>query len=181
LGEKFDKKPRYFLDRFFLGGQKLIYKQSVTNSFNAFTSIKAAQLRNAHTEGEKENAVQIQKRYKSEYDSLTPEERAGYVTEFDAIKDNSIHVGRHTSRGCIQDIGNVARNMEKLLEGLKTRVGIEGFFCIVRNNTEFYIDPTWYFMSQQVAEYMPIAVGKKWATDKVASKLEAFAIAGCDV
>ncbi len=45
LADRFDKKPRYFLDRFFLGGQKLIYKQSVTNAFNAFKSIKAAELR----------------------------------------------------------------------------------------------------------------------------------------
>lgn len=45
LSERFDKKPHYFLDRFFVGGQKLIYKQNVTNSFNTFKSIKAAQLR----------------------------------------------------------------------------------------------------------------------------------------
>lgn len=89
LGEKFDKKPRYFLDRFFLGGQKLIYKQNVTNPFNAFKSIKAAQLRNGMfhiacsvilisytiSEGGKENAIEIGKHYKSEYDALTKEER----------------------------------------------------------------------------------------------------------
>lgn len=28
---------------------------------------------------------------------------------------------------------------------------------------------------------MPVAVGKKWSATSVASKLEAFAIAGCDV
>ncbi|KAF9470954.1 hypothetical protein BDN70DRAFT_775761, partial [Pholiota conissans] len=68
LGARFDKKPRYFLDRFFLGGQKLIYKQTVTNSFNAFKSIKAAHLRN---DGEKEDAIQIQEHYKDEYNALT--------------------------------------------------------------------------------------------------------------
>ncbi|KAF9473485.1 hypothetical protein BDN70DRAFT_791444, partial [Pholiota conissans] len=68
LGAKFDKKPRYFLDRFFLGGQKLIYKQNVTNPFNAFKSIKAAHLR---SEGEKEDAIQIQEHYKDEYNGLT--------------------------------------------------------------------------------------------------------------
>ncbi|KAF9472020.1 hypothetical protein BDN70DRAFT_819271 [Pholiota conissans] len=178
LGDKFDKRPRYFLDRFFHGGQKLIYKQNVTNSFNAFISIKAAQLR---IEGEKENVIELQKRFKAEYDGLTPEERAGYVTEFNAIKDNSIHIPRATSRGCIQDIGNVARNIERLLESLKTRVGVEGFFCIVRNNTQFYIDPVWYFTAQQLEDYMPVAVGRKWNSTDVAAKLESFAIAGCDV
>ena len=67
------------------------------------------------------------------------------------------------------------------LNGLRTRVGVEGFFCIVRNNTEFHVSPTWYFTSKELAEYMPVAVGKKWSLSTVASKLEAFAIAGCDV
>ncbi len=67
------------------------------------------------------------------------------------------------------------------LDSLRTRVGIEGFFCIVRNNTEFHINPTWYFTCKEIAEYMPVAVGKKWSATSVASKLEAFAIAGCDV
>ncbi len=45
LAQRFDKKPRYFLDRFFQGGQKFIHKHTVTNAFNAFKSIKAAELR----------------------------------------------------------------------------------------------------------------------------------------
>ncbi|KJA19639.1 hypothetical protein HYPSUDRAFT_143463, partial [Hypholoma sublateritium FD-334 SS-4] len=88
LADRFDKKPRYFLDHFFLGGQKLIYKQSVTNSFNAFKSVKAAEL---HAEGEKENTIEIQQQYKSEYDTLTVEQCAEYVAEFEAMKDNNTH------------------------------------------------------------------------------------------
>jgi hypothetical protein len=129
LSERFDKKPRYFLDRFFLGGQKLIYKQNVTNPFNAFKSVKAAHLRNGTfhiayigiltictiLEGEKENAIEIGKRYKSEYIALTPEERAKYVAEFEALKGSTSLIRRHTSRGCIQDVANVVRNMQKLV------------------------------------------------------------------
>lgn len=51
----------------------------------------------------------------------------------------------------------------------------------MRNNTEFHVNPTWYFTSKELSEYMPVAVGKKWSSSTVASKLEAFAIAGCDV
>jgi hypothetical protein len=43
------------------------------------------------------------------------------------------------------------------------------------------LDPVWYFSSKELAEYMHVAVGKKWDAAMVASKLEAFAIAGCDV
>jgi hypothetical protein len=42
------------------------------------------------------------------------------------------------------------------------------------------LKPIWYFSSKELANYMHIAVGKKWDAAMVASKLEAFAIAGCD-
>ena len=67
------------------------------------------------TEGEKENAIEIQRQYKSEYDALTAEERAEYVAEFEALKDNNSLARRHTSRGCIQEVANVSRNMQILV------------------------------------------------------------------
>ncbi|PPQ88058.1 LOW QUALITY PROTEIN: hypothetical protein CVT25_013686, partial [Psilocybe cyanescens] len=60
-------------------------------------------------------------------------------------------------------------------------IGIEGFFCLICNNINFHLKPIWYFTAKEIAEYMPVAVGKKWDTSGVTSKLEAFAIAGCDV
>lgn len=63
-------------------------------------------------EGEKENAIEIQRQYKSEYDALTVEQRAEYVAEFEAMKENSTLARRHTSRGCIQEFANVSRNMQ---------------------------------------------------------------------
>jgi len=30
------------------------------------------------------------------------------------------------------------------MDGLRTRVGIEGFFCIVRNTPDFHMKPQWY-------------------------------------
>lgn len=133
LAERFDKKPRYFLDRFFQGGQKLVYKQTVTNAFNAFKSIKAAELRagvlvhipllqrnyTLLLDGEKENVISIQRDFKEEYDALTAEERAEYIVEFDAMKTSSAHVARHTSRGCIQDLANIARNMEVMVRSIQ--------------------------------------------------------------
>jgi hypothetical protein len=44
LGKRFNKKPCYFLDIFFQGGAKMVTHRSKTNAFNAFKSLKAAEL-----------------------------------------------------------------------------------------------------------------------------------------
>jgi hypothetical protein len=67
------------------------------------------------------------------------------------------------------------------MTGLTYRVGIEGFFCIVRNSPDYHMKPQWFFTSPALEEYMKIAVRTKWDTSEIGAKLEAFAIAGCDV
>ena len=67
------------------------------------------------------------------------------------------------------------------MTGLTYRVGLEGFFCIVRNSPEYHMKPYWYFTMPSLEEYMKIAVRKRWDTSEVGTKLEAFAIAGCNV
>ena len=59
-------------------------------------------------------------------------------------------------------------------------MGIEGFFCIVRSTPDYHISPQWYFMTEALSDYMKIAVRRKWDTHEVGTKLEVFAIAGCD-
>ena len=66
------------------------------------------------------------------------------------------------------------------MTGLKARVGVEGFFCIVRNTPDYHVKPEWYFSSVALSDYMQIAVGHKWSAHRIGTKLEAFAIAGCD-
>jgi hypothetical protein len=44
LGKRFNKKPRYFLDIFFQGGAKMVNHHHKTNAYNAFKSLKAADL-----------------------------------------------------------------------------------------------------------------------------------------
>ena len=62
------------------------------------------------------------------------------------------------------------------------RVGVEGFFCIIRNTPSYHMEPKWFFTSQALMDYMKIAVpvGRAWDFAYVAAKMEAFAIAGCD-
>lgn len=45
------------------------------------------------------------------------------------------------------------------------------------------MDPTWFFTSEALMNYMPTAVPihKPWDLAFVGAKIEAFAIAGCDV
>jgi hypothetical protein len=67
------------------------------------------------------------------------------------------------------------------MTGLNLRVGIEGFFCIVRNTPEFHMKPHWHFTSPELEQYMQVAVQKKWDISEVGACLEAFAVAGCSV
>jgi hypothetical protein len=45
LAERFDKKPRYFLDIFFHGGALMVHHHEKVNAHNAFVSLKAQELR----------------------------------------------------------------------------------------------------------------------------------------
>jgi hypothetical protein len=63
---------------------------------------------------------------------------------------------------------------------LKNQVGIEGMFIMVKNNVDTPMIPYSYFTDKRLEAYMPLAVGQRWKTEKVAAKLEAFAIASLD-
>ena len=62
-------------------------------------------------------------------------------------------------------------------------MGIEAFFCVVRNTPSYHMNPVWFFTSEALMNYMPTAVPlhKPWDLAFIGAKLEAFAIAGCDV
>ncbi|KAJ3485343.1 hypothetical protein NLJ89_g11905 [Agrocybe chaxingu] len=69
-----------------------------------------------------------------------------------------------------------------MLQSLNMHVGVEAFFCVVRNTPDYHMDPIWFFTSKAMKNYMPIAVPiwTAWDFSHVGTKLEAFAIAGCD-
>ncbi|KAJ6570736.1 hypothetical protein B0H10DRAFT_1964571 [Mycena sp. CBHHK59/15] len=96
-------------------------------------------------------------------------------------RNGSVVLRRDTPRAKIQDVANIVRNMKVLMCGLSTRVGVEGFFCIVRNSADFHMAPQWFFTSRELEQYMPLATRKRWVTAEVGTKVEAFAVAGCDV
>lgn len=49
----------------------------------------------------------------------------------------------------------------------------------MRNTPTYHIQPQWYFTCDGLEKYMKIATNK-WSTHDVGTKVEAFAIAGCD-
>jgi hypothetical protein len=66
---------------------------------------------------------------------------------------------------------------------LRRRVGFEGFFCVFRSTLEISHRPYWFFTRPEFEGYMATVVNKlpNWTSAQAAAKLEAFAIAGCDV
>ncbi|KAJ7163392.1 hypothetical protein C8R43DRAFT_1123006 [Mycena crocata] len=178
LAQRFDKKPRYFLDIMFQGGVCQVHRQEKPNAYNAFKAMKAAEMREAGVTDI--NAGNLHDVFHQEYLDMTPEAINAMVEEFGESKDEFVKLRRDSPRARIQDVSNSLRNIEMVFQGLMCRVGIEGFFCVVRNTTDFHMVPHWYFTSQALERFMPMAVVKKWDTSQVAAKLKAFAVAGCD-
>ncbi|KAF7371855.1 hypothetical protein MVEN_00042400 [Mycena venus] len=168
LASKYDKKLR--------GGAHMVHKQTEVNPYNAFKSEKVAELREA---GTPMNAGNIHKTFHQEYVELFKGDKAALVARHEQNRE-APPVRRATPRARVQDFPNMVHNMEMLLSGLALRVGVEGFFVVVRNNTDCNCEPFWYFTSSELRQYMPLAVRKHWDTAQVGMKLEAFALAGCD-
>ena len=62
---------------------------------------------------------------------------------------------------------------------MKCRCGIEGIFCIVRDNTDYEFGPQWFFTSPEIDTFLAGAL-PAWDVNVIAMELEAFGIAGCD-
>ncbi|KAJ6461311.1 hypothetical protein C8R45DRAFT_842098 [Mycena sanguinolenta] len=176
LAGKYDKKLWYFLDAIFQGGACMVNKQTEVNPYNAFKSEKAAEMREA---GTPMNAGEIHKTFHQEYINLSADEKAAIVSRHQQNRDVP-PVQRATPCARVQDFANTVHNMEMLLSGLALRVGIEGFFVVVRNSLDFNCDPFWYFTSPELRQYLPIGVRKRWDMAEVGMRLEAFAVTGCD-
>ncbi|KAJ6450455.1 hypothetical protein C8R47DRAFT_939218, partial [Mycena vitilis] len=178
LGERFQKDQHYFLDILMQGGARMVRHKDEVNPYNVWKAAKAAELRE---EGTPLNAKLIHQEYGNEYYALTEAEKNELIKNHSQIATRQAPLRRATPRACIQDVANIVCNMQLLMVGLNARVGIEGFFCVVRNTTQFHMKPQWYFTSEELENYMQIACRKRWNTEEIGSKIEAFSVAGCDV
>ncbi|KAJ7900955.1 hypothetical protein B0H14DRAFT_2330532 [Mycena olivaceomarginata] len=177
MAKEFDMKERYFEDLFFQGGARMVHQQKNLNPYNAFKNAKAEENREA---GIREDAREIHRNHLDEYLALSKEEKDALLENFAQIKSDNFHFRRDTPRARIQDVANTVRNVRMLFSGLQRRVGVQGFFCFVRDNADFFVEPQWFFTCPELENYMQFATAKRWDTGRVGAKLEAFAIAGCD-
>jgi hypothetical protein len=144
--------------------------------------------------------LEIQEDFREEYQNLTKDERDELVKNFKEEKSTLRKIPCPTARGRVQDVANVTRNICELvgwtcaingpntnllydleLTGLNFRVGIEGFFCIVRSSPDFHMHPYIYYTTPALEDYMKIVIRKRWDTTEVGAKIEAFAVAGSNV
>ncbi|KAJ6565110.1 hypothetical protein B0H10DRAFT_1759326, partial [Mycena sp. CBHHK59/15] len=79
LAERFDVKPRFFLDIFFQGGAKMVHHQEKINPYNAFKSEKAAENREL---GITKRVPELHTDHYEEYQSLTIAEKEVLVERF---------------------------------------------------------------------------------------------------
>ncbi|KAJ6607595.1 hypothetical protein B0H10DRAFT_1817748 [Mycena sp. CBHHK59/15] len=86
LAERFDLKPRYFLDLFFQGGAKMVHHQEKINPYNAFKSEKAAEMRE---QGITKCVPELHTDHFEEYQSLTIAEKDVLVEHFRNLKDRN--------------------------------------------------------------------------------------------
>ena len=63
---------------------------------------------------------------------------------------------------------------------MKCQCGIEGIFCVVRDNTEYDFGPQWFFTSPEIDTFLASA-NPAWDINVIAMDLEAFGIAGWDM
>ncbi|ESK96797.1 hypothetical protein Moror_6669 [Moniliophthora roreri MCA 2997] len=183
LADKYDKRPRYFRDLFFQGGVRLMKSQEKTNNFNAWKCVKSHELRESGITGL--NTIEISKRFITEYHALKRSKRKmremlrKYQMLASGLRDKFFKAP--TARRRAQDMAHTAASVVKMLDALKRRAGVEGFFLLVRSHPNGFTEPKWYWSNPKLEPYMKIACKGGWDSDRVSTRVEAFAVAGCNV
>ncbi|KIY44566.1 hypothetical protein FISHEDRAFT_77476 [Fistulina hepatica ATCC 64428] len=177
--QPFDLKGRFFLDQLIYAGQDFIRPRK-DNAYNAFYSNKAKELREQGIGVPEDGIVGLHLEFGEEYEGLTKEQRQEEVKKHNKNKEDQALIRRQTTAAKRSDYSASCRILMDVMDGMKRRIGIDGFFCVVTNSVDFTAEPYWYFTDDEIAGYMKIA-SRSWVTSHVGYKLRAFATAGCDV
>ncbi|GBE84395.1 hypothetical protein SCP_0603740 [Sparassis crispa] len=179
LSDKYGKKSEYYLHMMFTGGASLQNRRKTT-AFNSWSHHLAKTANEGVLAGEGSNILELQQENIDDYHSLTTAQKAELVQELEKEKTSCMVGLRLNQCGRTQDVNNVCKKIKALLHGLKCRVGVEGFFCLVRNTTDFHMPPRWYFSSQELDKYLRGAIKKGWDPANIGALAEALAVASCD-
>ncbi|KAK1220910.1 hypothetical protein PQX77_016289 [Marasmius sp. AFHP31] len=123
--------------------------------------------------------MEITTEYKGEYKKLSKLEKKNLVSRYKELKALELKGWNLTAKARAADVVSAIDN---LIEALCLRVGIEGFFGIVRNRIKDFMEPKWYFSNPAIESYMSLITrNTPFNIRDVGIKLQSFTIASCDV
>ncbi|KAI0359108.1 hypothetical protein OH77DRAFT_1420667 [Trametes cingulata] len=164
------KSANHYVHMMFSGAMKLRQKRE-PNSYNAWLHHLA------EDNTEHANAVQLGQGRMEDYNRLSDAEKENLLQKLVEDRTSKTYGLRLDKRGRTQDVNNVLRHIEDLLLALQSRVGIEAFFCVVRNNPDYNMKPRWWFSRAELEDYLRNTV-RKFAPERIGILTEAFAISG---
>ncbi|KAK1225162.1 hypothetical protein PQX77_011906 [Marasmius sp. AFHP31] len=180
LATKYKRKQTYFLDMVYQGGVRLTKPKNETNNFNAFKSVIAYERRQAGLPPM--TILQIQKEYRPQYDALDKEGMDDILEKYKLIQDKEKReqIKRPSMKEKTADVASSLSSVAGIFQGLKTRVGVDAVALVVKNRTEDFMTPQWIVTDARIMEYLRVIV---WGWDPVhiGQRIEAFAVAGCDI
>ncbi|KAI0363426.1 hypothetical protein BV20DRAFT_1050019 [Pilatotrama ljubarskyi] len=166
------KSADHYVHMMFTGAEKLRSTRQ-PNSYNAWLH----HLSQHNASGA--NAIELGQQRMEEYNSLTDAEKEKLLEQLVENRTSKNYGLRLDKRGRVQDVNHVLKKIEDALLGLQSRVGIEAFFCVVRNNPEYDMKPRWWFSRAELEDYLRNTV-RKFAPERIGILAEAFAISGTD-
>ncbi|KAJ8092021.1 hypothetical protein AAF712_009492 [Marasmius tenuissimus] len=180
LGKKYKRKQRYFMDMVYQGGVRLTKPMNELNDFNAFKSVTAYERRKAGLPPM--SIMEIQRVYRPVYDALDEKGMKDIREKYKRIKDEERceKVKRPSLKEKTADAAASLSQVAGILQGMKTRVGTEAVVLVVKNRPEDFMLPKWIVTDKRLMEYLQILV-RGWNPVFIGQKVEAFAVAGCDI
>ncbi|KAJ7816302.1 hypothetical protein B0H14DRAFT_3475466 [Mycena olivaceomarginata] len=128
-------------------------RKEAINPYNAWKHKKALE---NQEKGIAQRADKLHEEHFAEYQQLTEEQKQEMCDSFSKEREQNMVLRRDTPRGRIQDFSNTVRNLKMIMNGACQRVGADGFFCLFRNNSDFFINPEWHFSRKELEDYMPL-------------------------
>ncbi|OSD00685.1 hypothetical protein PYCCODRAFT_1469127 [Trametes coccinea BRFM310] len=174
LATRFGRDSEHYLNMMFSGAAKLrAGPQRKANAYNAYLHHLASES-NDHV-----RADELSRRHSEEYRELTDEQKQQYVAELQENRNSQQFGTRISERSRIHDVKQVCKTIEEAMLGLQARVGIQGFYCIVRSTTAYQLTPRIFFTNRSLDTFLRGAI-RGFQPETIASLSEAFSIAGLD-
>ncbi|TFK78660.1 hypothetical protein K466DRAFT_606777 [Polyporus arcularius HHB13444] len=179
MAQKYGNKPDYYLRLMFSGGASML-KARQPSAFNAWAHSLAKDANEDADPGEATNLLDLQREHLDEYHNLSRTEKRELVESFKEVRTSRTMGFRVNPRGRQADVNSTFEKIENMIIGLKCRVGIDGFYCFFKNNSEFQMRPRWFFTAPQLNRYFTGQI-RRWDVESIGALGEAFSIAGCDL